>query len=414
MIDKQYFVEALYNNPTPYHYVSNARSKLLENGFTEITESTPFNEHHDKFFLTRDDRCICAVKMGDKRCGIILAAHDDFPCLKSKEKSSFSNGMWKTCVAPYGGVSLSTWVDRDLRIAGRALIKEGENEDSSQKLTEKLFSTPNKVAHIPSIGIRLAQRNSLSPTFNSESSFNPIISNSLDKIIANELKVDANQIVSTETFFVSQQKPSFVGPDESILCSQGLDNLTSSITTLDAFLAAESQYVTILAVFDNEEIGSLTRCGARSNFLENVLKRVAGPEDDSFPRRCMLISCDNNHGLHPNYPELTPVNALRLGDGPTISYDPILMFSSESKVISIIKDIAKVANLPLNIYSDKNSSRGGSTFGPFVSTQLGIPSIDIGIPILGMHSIRETCCFEDIQNIQKLLIEIVKNFGEYL
>ena len=193
-----------------------------------------------------------------------------------------------------------------------------------------------------------------------------------------------------------------------------MDNLTSSITTLDAFLASESPFITILAVFDNEEIGSLTRCGARSNFLGNVLKRIAGPEDDSFARRCILISCDNNHGLHPNYPELTTPNTLRLGDGPTISYDPILMFSSESKVISIVKDIAKVANIPLNIYSDKNSSRGGSTFGPFVSTQLGIPSLDIGIPVLGMHSIRETCCFEDVQNIQKLLIEIVKNFGDYL
>lgn len=411
MIDKEYFAETLYNNATPYHYVSNARSKLLANGFTEISESTPINERPDKFFLTRDDRCICAVKMGDKKCGVILAAHNDFPCFKAKAGSTYSSGFFQVRTAPYGGVSMSTWVDRDLRIAGRAIIKDNNNSNES---ANKLFLTTKKVAHMPSLGIRLAPHNSLSPKFNSESSFNPILCDPIEKIIADELNIEQEQIITTETFFVSQQKPSYVGPDQSILCSQGLDNLTSSITTLDAFLASESPYVTILVVFDNEEVGSQTRCGAKSNFLKGALKRISGEDDDSFPKRCIFISCDNNHGLHPNYPELTPPNSIRLGDGPVISYDPTLSFSSETKVISLVKDIARSANIPVNEYSDKNSSRCGSTFGPFVSTALGIPSIDMGIPVLGMHSIRETCCFDDVQNFQKLLIEIVKNFGDYL
>lgn len=419
MLSKEYFANSLYEIPTPFHYVARARAKLIDNGFQEIKETTPISERPDKFFYVRDSRCLCAVKMGDMKSGLVLAAHNDSPCLKAKPNSkkitTQAQQFTQARVATYGGISASTWIDRDLRIAGRAYVKSNAQEDdndSNSQYEERLFSTDFPVAHIPSAGLNAVSQNSLAPKFNKETSFDPILLDNLDTIIAKAFQVELSQIQSTELFFMDYQKPSYLGPDESLLCSQRLDDLTSAILCLDAFLNGNSKYTTILTIFDNEEIGSRTISGARSNFLSNLFKLIS-PDDESFIKRCIFLSCDNNHGFHPNYPESTPPNAPKLGDGPLLSYDPILMYSSEMFTLSKVKDIAAIANIPINMYSDKNTSRTGSTFGPIVSTQLGIPSIDMGIPVLGMHSIRETCSFDDVQNMYKLLLEIVNNIGDY-
>ncbi|OHT09158.1 putative M18 family aminopeptidase 2 [Tritrichomonas foetus] len=408
MINRDEFAETIHNIPTPFHYISHARSVLTKHNFIEISEDK-LSDATGNFFVVRDNRAICAVKMGNTDHAVILSAHNDSPCFKLKPgcQCSTSNGFKQARVASYGGLTASTWVDRDLRIAGRAIIKNSDGNG----ISEQLFSTNYPVGHIPSLAVHLSSKSDLAPKFNIENHFNPIIYDSLDEIISKELGVDKSLIVDMEVFFVDAQKPSFVGTDQSLLCSPRIDNLSSAITSLNAFLTAESKYVQILVVFDNEEVGSATRCGAGSNFLPTVLKSIC--DDDYFPKNCIFFSCDTCHAFHPNHPNLTIDGSPHLGDGPVISYDPILMFSSEMKTCAIVKEIAKNAGIKINQTCDPNNARGGMTFGPMVSTPLGMPSIDLGVPVLAMHSIRETCNFDDIQALQKLLIEIIQNIDNY-
>ena len=404
-MDKQKFAEAIYSITTPFHYVEYARKRLLENGFSEVKESD--DDHPDRFFTVRDERCIVAVKMGDTSHGLILSAHDDSPCYKAKPNFSHNDAGFNTAkISKYGSPTASVWIDRDLRIAGRALIV-----DSDGKTSTKLFATNYPVGHIASQAYDLNHSSDLQPKFNSATHFLPIVSGDLHSIIAEELKIEKDQIQAADIFFIDAQEPSFVGTDESLFCSARIDDLSSAICSLDAFLKADSKYVTILAIFDNEEIGSNTVCGAQSNFLKLMLNKIS--KKDSFPKNCICLSLDNNHGRHPNFPEKTPEETIRLGDGPCISYDPNLLFSSELRTNTIVKEIAKQAGINVAIYYDLNTHRGGTTFGPFISSSLGIPCIDLGIPVLGMHSIRETCCFSDIVDFHKLCIEIIQRIQNY-
>lgn len=459
------FIEFVNNLPTPYHAVSTVKSILSKAGFTEIDERSDWQkiplEKNGKYFVTRNASSLIGFTVGGKfenGNGIaIVGAHTDSPCLRIKPVlKRTKEGFIQVGVEQYGGLIAHLWFDRDLLIAGRVYVNEGD------KYVPKLVKIDRPLLRIPTLAIHLDREVNTKFEFNKEEQLLPIAgqvaqdpieskeeeggckgeklnpeefalvqdvisrhSPSLILVIAEELGVDASSIEDFELVLFDTQKSTLGGLNNEFIFSPRLDNLTSCYTAavgiVESTASLASQHgISMISLFDHEEIGSVSAQGADSTFLPDVLARLTKIDFDGkgqadyfhqLMAKSFLLSSDMAHGVHPNYPsKYELMNRPQVNKGPVIKINANQRYATNSPGIVLIKKVANTAKVPLQLFVVRNDSPCGSTIGPILAAKLGIRTLDLGNPQLSMHSIRETGGTFDVEPLTKLFGAFFENY----
>lgn len=401
-------LQYLNDSPTAFHAVENAAKILKENGFRELRETEEWSLcKGGRYFVVKNSSCIIAFTTGEgspaEKGFRIIGAHTDSPGLKIKPGACTvtSDGYVKVNVEVYGGVILSTWFDRPLAVAGRVIIKEGKT------LKEKLIRIDKPVLMIPNLCIHFHRDVNDNYSCNKQTEMLPLLAmkeegvekgDYIPDLIREETGIEKADIVDYELFLYEYQKGIFTGRKKEFISASRMDDLAMVYAGLRALTGSEdkgSPYK-VLAAFDNEEVGSTSAQGANSGFLLHILNRICrnlGLTEDAYFQaiaNSTSISADTAHAVHPNYsdkhdPECRPV----LGGGPVIKYSASQRYSTTAFSAAYFMEACGRAGVPCQKFVNRNDIAGGSTIGPAISSLTTIPTVDIGIPILAMHSIRE-------------------------
>lgn len=411
--------EFINNSPTCYHAVKNAAERLETAGFQELCEKEDFLlENGKKYYVMRNNSSVIAFTLptNPAKGFRITASHSDSPCFKLKENPevTLENAYVKFNVEKYGGMILSTWLDRPLSVAGRVVVKE-EN-----RLVTKLVDFEENLCIIPNVAIHFNREINKGIEYNPQVDMQPLWSgNKEDKMIsmlADKLGVREEQIFGTDLFVYNNQEACFIGKDSAFIGAPRIDDLGCVYGTLEGFVNSENEnYITMYCVFDHEEVGSRTRQGADSDFLVSTIERMSvslGWEKE-LPKmivNSLLISADNGHALHPNHPEKSDgSNHPLLNGGIVIKYHGNQQYTTDAYTGAVVKDICKQNEIPYQIFHNRSDVMGGSTLGNISISHCSIPSADIGLPQLAMHSAFETAGAKDLE----ALITFTKNFYAY-
>lgn len=446
------FLNFINKSPSPFHAISECRKRLLAAGFKELKESDHWSIRPlDKFFLTRNQSCLIAFAVGGKyKPGngfTMVGAHTDSPCLKVRPISRrVKQGYVQVGVDVYGGGIWHTWFDRDLKVAGRVLVR------NAGTIEHRLVDIDRPVLRIPNIAIHLHREMNEKFEINKENHLMPVLATSvreqlemgakssaevpedgnqagkhhpvLIKLLTDELKVAADDILDFELCLADAVHGTLGGAFEEFIFSGRLDNLHSSYTALQALVAscegdslASDSNVRMISLFDNEEVGSETAQGAGSSIQEHVLRRICAGDaqnptafEEAMPQS-LMISADMAHAVHPNYSEKhEEQHRPALHKGVVVKFNANQRYATTSITTAILREIAKQAGVPLQDFAVRNDSPCGSTIGPIMSAKLGIPTIDVGSPQLSMHSIREMCCTTSVKQSTDLFKAVFENY----
>lgn len=393
------------NSPLNYFAVTNAKDILSKNGFKELKENNRWEiEKNGKYFVTRNDTALIAFTVGeDLTEGFdIIGSHTDSPTFKVKSNAEVSDsGYLKINIEPYGGMIYSTWTDRTLSLAGKVSYKkDGEIKSQLVNIDKNLLTIPNAAIHMNrevNKGFELNPQDHLYPIIQTiEENFE---NGYLEKLLAEEIGIDYQSVLDFDLGLYDRQKGSIINNMYQI---GRIDNLGSVHASLRAFVDAKANKNNVLVLNDNEEIGSRTPTGAFSPFLRDTLKRLADNidyDDEDFYialANTYLISADQAHAIHPNFKHYhDPTNPIKMNGGLVIKTAANGAYSSNIASNSRLIDLANSIGSKIQKFHNRNDKAGGSTIGPIASTGLGINSIDVGEPILAMHSIRELGGVED-------------------
>lgn len=407
-------LEFIKNSPTAFHTVLNIKDALLNAGFEELSEGREWIlEKGRNYFVSRNDSSVIAFKIPESefRGFMISSAHSDSPCFKLKSNFAFDDGIYsKLSCERYGGMINSTWLDRPLSVAGRVVVSANNGVKSL------LVDIKEPVAIIPNVAIHLNKSANENTTYNAAVDLVPLYScansevSGLIQVISDKLQVNTEDILSTDLFLYNADG-GYVWGD--FISAPRIDDLQCVFTSLQGFLAAgESESVAVLAVFDNEEVGSSTKQGADSDFLQGVLSKCIssttdcnGTLSDCFANSFML-SCDNGHGVHPNHPELTDKNnCVKPNGGVVIKYNANQKYCTDAVSAALVKVLCKRAGVPFQEYSNRSDLPGGSTLGNIANTHTSMITADIGLAQFAMHSAFETAGSKDTELMSAFMKE---------
>ena len=405
------FIEGLMSfiqtSPTPFHAVERMAMILDDNGFKRLNESDAWGleEKNGKFFVIRNDSSIIAFTLGSdpvEHGFRMVGAHTDSPCLKVKPNPEITkNGYFQLGVEVYGGVLLNPWFDRDLSLAGRVNYVTVDGEVGST-----LIDFEQAIATIPSLAIHLDREANEKRTVNKQKDIPPVLmklpegNNTppdfrdilLQLLLKREAKLKVEKVLDYELSFYDVQAPAVIGLHQDFVASARLDNLLSCYTELMALLKAGSKQNCLLVCNDHEEVGSMSAVGAQGPFLKSVLDRLCASAEN-FVRsmdQSMMISADNAHGIHPNYADKHDDNhGPILNQGPVIKTNANQRYASNSETSAAFRYICEGADVPVQSFVVRSDMACGSTIGPITASELGVRTIDVGVPTFAMHSIRE-------------------------
>ena len=397
----------LDNSSSSFLAVDSIKKELLENNYEELNDGDFKIEKGKKYFITRNDSSIIAFNIGKKIKDPslhICASHTDCPSLKLKPNALISdNDGSRLNVEVYGGPLLLTWFDRPLGLTGRVFIK------SKNGIKSVLFNHKEAIGIIPSVAKKKKKEEGkinpqidLLPFISSDPKFN------LEAFIAKNIKCKKEDILSFDLFLTPSEKASLWGEKKEYFTSNHIDNLECAYASLKGFINNfNDNNINLYISFDNEEVGSLSRQGADSNFFEMVLNRICDSFDLDYYKLInngILLSCDNGHGRHPNHKELADqTNAPVLNGGVVIKYNSNQSYTSDGLGIALLKDLMNKKKIPYQIYTNRSDQRGGSTLGNISNAHVSILSIDIGLAQWAMHSINETAGSKDFEYMIKLI-----------
>lgn len=408
-------LQYLNDSPTAYHAVDNAAQILRENGFQELKETAEWAlEQGGRYFVTRNQSCIIAFTAGAgslaEKGFRIIGAHTDSPGLKIKPEACTvtPDGYVKVNVEVYGGVILSTWFDRPLALAGRVIVREGKI------LKEKLVRIHKPVFMIPNLCIHFHRDVNDKCSYNKQTEILPLLclrEGNVEKgeyllnLLVEETGIGKADILDYELFLYEYQEGIFTGRKEEFISASRMDDLAMVYTGLTALIGSgdKGNPYKMFAAFDNEEVGSTSAQGANSGFLLHILTRISrnlGLNEEAWFQaiaNSTSVSADTAHAVHPNYsdkhdPECRPI----LGGGPVVKYSAAQKYSTTAFSAACFMDVCERAGVPCQKFVNRNDIAGGSTIGPAISSRTTIPTVDIGIPVLAMHSIREFGAVADI------------------
>ena len=406
--------------------VDTIKKVLVANGFVEKRLEDAFTcQGGEKFFVTKNDSAIFAVTVGSKpvsETGFkIISAHSDSPCFRIKPNPEMvsGDGLVRLNTEVYGGPILYTWFDRPLSLAGRVILKG----KSALHPVTRLLKIDNPILVIPHLAIHFNRSVNEGNPLSKQKDMLPIltrISSSLEannlliNYVAKSLDVSVADILDFDLFVYDTEKACVVGLNDEFVLSGRLDDLSMAHAAITAITeATDSEATCVSAIFDNEETGSGTKQGAHSPVLTNILRRVAtcqGVDFDGFCRavsKSFLISADNAHAFHPNYGEkYDPTNHPAIGGGPVIKINANCKYMTDAHSAAIFKSLCIEAGSPYQYFVNHSDVAGGSTLGNIFTGQLDIEGVDVGSPLLAMHSVRETASTDDHVN----MIKVFKHF----
>ena len=399
--------------------VDTIKQMLSKNGYVEKRIEQPLQcKPGDKFFVTKNDSAIFAIKIGSRpisETGFkIITAHSDSPCFRIKPHPEMLSGdrLVRLNTEVYGGPILYTWFDRPLSLAGRVILR-GE---SALKPVTRLLKIDEPILMIPHLAIHFNRSVNEGNALSKQKDMLPIltrISESLSangllvNYIAKSLNVAVDDILDFDLFLYNTQPATLTGLNKEFVMSGRLDDLSMAHAAITAIIEATDDDATcISAIFDNEETGSGTKQGAHSPVLSNLLRRIAecqGVNFDGFCQavgRSFMISADNAHAFHPNYAEkYDPTNHPALGGGPVIKINANCKYMTDAHSAAIFKSLCDEAGAPCQYFVNHSDVAGGSTLGNIFTGQLDIEGVDVGNPLLAMHSACETGSTDDHINM---------------
>lgn len=402
------FIDA---SPTPFHAVQWMAKTLECHGFTRLLEDAIWElEEGNDYYVTRNDSSLIAFTYPPcpEKGYTIVGAHTDSPHLRLKPNPlTTSAGVKRLGVEPYGGVLLNPWFDRDLGLAGRVVYLDGETRK------ESLVNIAYPIAFIPSLAIHLDRDANNSRSINAQTDIVPIIATGdveFDKFILGQIQeaTEGLTLLAYELSFYDLQRGSFVGTNSDFIASSRIDNLVSCYIGLHAIM--ETSYPMLCAFMDHEEVGSDSHVGAGGTFLEEVLRRIEVDQYAMLMRRSLMVSCDNAHAQHPNFPTKHDTeHAPLLNKGVVVKINSNQRYATSSRTMGRFLQCAKALHIDTQTFVTRSDMGCGSTIGPISATRLGVETIDVGVPQLAMHSIREICGTKDAYDLYRILIHI----GDY-
>ena len=418
-------IEFIDESPSTYHVVKNCSDILDENGFERIMPREKWEiKKGGKYFLKKSSSTIIAFTVGedfDVKNGFkIFGAHTDSPCFRIKPNPEIiTENVVRLNTEVYGGPILSTWFDRPLSIAGRVIVK---GEDSffprtvKIKIDEPLLTIPNLAIHQNrevNNGVKIDKQNDVLPVI-SLINKNFEREGYLERIILEKTGIKKEDIIDFDLYLYATEKGCLLGANEEFMSSPKIDNLASVYTGLIGLLEAEENQdrINIFVAFDNEEIGSATKQGADSNYLLNTLERISlalGLSRGDFLQMLessYILSADAAHAAHPAHLGKTdPTNRGKINEGISIKISAKQKYTSDGYSIAVIKQLIEGTEIQIQPFVNESNELGGSTIGPISSTHLDIDGVDLGVPMLAMHSVRELCGIFDVFYLKELAKE---------
>ncbi len=402
------FIDA---SPTPYHAVENVAAQLREDGFSQLSETEPWRlEPGDRRYVIREAGTIVAFVVGSRspaEAGFrIIGAHTDSPNLRVKPRATkFVNGYLEIGVEVYGGVLLSTWLDRDLSLAGRVMVeRDGHIAGELVDMRHPIARVSNLAIHlnrnVNTDGLKLNKQKHMVPMVGVDGAFE------LNAALAAQLGVSKDAVLGYDLCFYDTQKGSIGGVDDAFVYSARLDNLASCFAATEALCGVPDDLAatSVMALYDHEEVGSRSAIGAASSVLEDVLGRVAlaYPEGQvqAFPRAIassLLVSADMAHALHPNYADKhDSEHAPKLGGGLVIKTNANQSYATSGATAAAFERMCHEVGYSAQHFVARSDMPCGSTIGPITAAELGVRTVDVGAPMLSMHSCREVAGTLDV------------------
>ena len=404
---------------SPFHAVSEMVRRLQAAGFVELDEESARElKAGGRYYITRNGSSMVAFVCGSESPPLeglrMVGAHTDSPCLMVKPNpEKLRNGCFQLGVQVYGGALLNPWFDRDLSLAGRVSFQSLDGQ-----LRTALIDYRIPLATIPSLAIHLDRGVNDSRSINPQTDILPILFQQSGedpadfrallkaRLLEEHPDCAVQQVLDFELAFYDTQAPAVIGLQQEFIASARLDNLLSCYVGLQALLQSDGAASSLLVCNDHEEVGSLSAAGAQGPMLRSLLQRIAGDEHAyaELAERSLMISADNAHAIHPNFADRHDDNhGPQMNQGPVIKVNASQRYASNSETTGFFRMLAAAEDVPVQAFVVRSDMGCGSTIGPITAGVTGIRTIDIGVPTLGMHSIRETAGTRDAWDLCRVL-----------
>lgn len=390
----------LDNSHSVYHAVAGLSWELEAAGYVCLAEGEDWELIlGGKYYMTRGGSALIAFRIPNEtpRGFLMAATHADRPGFKVKENGILTGEYTRLATEKYGGMIISSWLDRPLSVAGRVLVETPEGAQS------RLVDIDEDLLLIPNVAIHMNRKVNEGYSWNPAVDTLPLLGSAeaADSLWEKIEKAAGGNILSHDLYLYLRQRASVWGVEKEYLSAQGLDDLACSWCALQGFLEAEeTAAIPMLCVFDNEEVGSQSPQGADSSLLKTVLTRICKTmslQEDKLLSQSFMVSADNAHALHPNHPELSDkTNAPVLGGGVVIKFNANQRYTTDAVSAGVFRRICEKADVPVQSYYNRADILGGSTLGVLAATQVSVASVDIGLAQLAMHSCYETMGVKDV------------------
>ena len=407
-------LDFISKSPTAFHAVENISKMLSESGFEALNECEKWAIQAGKsYYVSRNGSSIIAFRVpeGGGDHFQIAASHSDSPCFKLKPAAGKdAQGCAVLNVEEYGGMIMSTWFDRPLTVAGRAIVATGGGFES------RLVKLDRDLAVIPSMPIHFNREVNDGVKLNAQVDMLPVCGAAgadYMALVTDALGVERENIVGCDLFLVNRDAPRLWGAQSEYILSPRLDDLECAYTTVRALLDAKpTEHIDMACVFDNEEVGSGTKQGADSTFLYETIRRVAdalGRDMEPMIARSMMLSADNAHAVHPNHPEkYDEQNRVRMNGGVGVKFNANQKYTSDGVSQAVFEAVCRRAGVPVQRFANRSDIPGGSTLGNIANSHVSMNTVDIGLAQLAMHSANESAGAKDVG----YMVEAVKGFYE--
>lgn len=418
------FKEYMKKSVTPFHSVAAGVEMLEKAGFAELSMTAPFTlKKGGKYYVKPYDTMLLAFTLGTKENDAqsfhIAAAHTDYPCLHVKPAAELAQkGYLRINTEVYGGAILNTWMDRPLSLAGRVALRSSNTYEPEMVLYDAgrpLLTIPNLAIHMNrkvNEGVELKKQCDMLPLFGLASEKWKEPQYFLD-FLAAELGRPKEDILDFDLYVYNTEEGTLIGAEEEFFSCPRLDNQTSCYALLRAMIdGGREDGINVIALYDNEEIGSQTKQGADSAMLMLLFEKIyaaLGMDKTALNEailRSFLFSVDVAHALHPNHPEkYDPTNYSLMNDGVVFKISINQRYTYDGQAIAIAQQICEKAGAKYKKFVNHADVAGGGTLGPIISSWLPMKTVDIGVPLLAMHSSRELMGIEDEGHLIKMMTE---------
>ena len=383
-----------------YHAVDGLACQLTEAGYTKLQEQDCWDlVPGGKYYLIRGGTALIAfrIPLGAPQGFMMSASHSDRPTFKIKENGELTGAYTRLATEKYGGMLIAPWLDRPLSVAGRVMV---ETETGAEN---RLVDIDRDLLLIPNVAIHMNRQANDGYKWNPAVDTLPLLGGkeAAGKFVSLLEQYAGGKILGHDLYLYARQNASVWGMEEEFISSPALDDLECAWCCTQGFLEAkDSNSIPVLCVFDSEEVGSSSVQGAASDLLENLLLRICRALNLELPQmlsQSFMISADNAHGLHPNHPELADsANAPVLNDGVVLKFNANQRYTTDGLTASIFRAVCKRSDVPVQTYCNRADIPGGSTLGNISLAHVSVPTADIGLPQLAMHSCYETAGVRDV------------------